>query len=126
MNRQYRDRVALKMVRNCEAWPHPTAWCLPWAWDRCLPHFAEVVSYPLPRTGAATKRVMSMARWILMAAIVMTGTSSAWALDPVIGPGVGGRSSAPSAVATGAGRSTDDSLAKPGLTVMDFRAGTGV
>jgi len=67
-----------------------------------------------------------MARWIFMAAIVMTGASSAWALDPTIGPGVSGRSVAPAVVATGAGRSSDDSLAKPGLTVMNFRAGTGV
>ncbi len=61
-----------------------------------------------------------------MAAIVMTGASSAWALDPKIGAGVGGRSAALNAVATGAGRSADNALATPGLHVMDFRAGTGV
>jgi hypothetical protein len=70
---------------------------------------------------------MPMLRSATLAAItlaLLAGTT--WAMDPGITVGVGGRSLAPPVVATSAGRSTDDGLARPGMHANDNRAGVGV
>jgi hypothetical protein len=73
---------------------------------------------------------MQIARSSVLAAAtglsLLAGMRSACALDPKESAGTGGIGMRLSSIVTGSGKAADDGLARPGLTVGNYKGGVGV